>query len=187
MKKFETLLENTRARYTMGGLLVGDLVKVKKEALTSEWAKKQAQTLVEKLKQFVETDLNVRVSAVKALRPAVASAVHAESQVDDFYCDVVIETAPGLYMDFITLPINLLEAVPQDINLAEVPDSLKQEAPDGTPTEVKTEEADDPMHPGKQTGVKEGDKTLADTNTTLDHAKEPVDNFGTKAYIQGLN
>ena len=187
MKKFETLLENTRARYTMGGLLVGDLVKVKKEALTSEWAKKQAQTLVEKLKQFVETDLNVRVSAVKALRPAVASAVHAESQVDDFYCDVVIETAPGLYMDFITLPINLLEAVPQDINLAEVPDSLKQEAPDGTPTEVKTEETDDPMHPGKQTGVKEGDKTLADTNTTLDHAEEPVDNFGTKAYIQGLN
>ena len=29
MNKFETLLENTRARYTMSGLLVGDLVKVK--------------------------------------------------------------------------------------------------------------------------------------------------------------
>ena len=103
----------------MGGLLVGDLVKVKNEALTSDWAKKQSSNLIEKLKEFVDTDLNVRVSSVKALRPSVSSGVHAESQVDDYYCDIVIETAPGLYNQFITLPIALLDAVEQDVNLSD--------------------------------------------------------------------
>ena len=187
MNKFETLLENTRARYTMSGLLVGDLVKVKNEALTSDWAKKQSPNLIEKLKEFVETDLNIRVSSVKALRPSVSSAVHAESQVDDFYCDIVIESAPGLYYNFITLPINLLEAIEDDINLAEVPDSLKRESPDKEMKEVTVEDNDDPMNPTKQTGVKEGDKTLPEDNTKLDHSEEPTDNFNTKAYIQGLN
>lgn len=187
MDKFETLLENTRARYTMSGLLVGDLVKVKNEALTSDWAKKQAPNLIEKLKEFVDTDLNVRVSSVKALRPSVSNAVHAESQVDDFYCDVVMETAPGLYYNFITLPINLLEVVEQDINLAQVPDSLKQETPDMEMKDVTVEDSDDPMNPVKQSGVKEGDKNLPDSNSKLEYASEPTDNFGTKAYLQGLN
>lgn len=187
MNKFETLLENTRARYTMSGILVGDLVKVKNEALTSDWAKKQAPNLIEKLKEFVDTDLNVRVSSVKALRPAVASAVHAESQVDDYYCDIVIETAPGLYYNFITLPINLLEAIEQDVNLANVPDSLKHDAPSKDIEEVTVEDNDDPMNPTKQTGVKEGDKTLPDSNSSIDYNTAATDHFGTKAYIQGLN
>ena len=187
MDKFETLLENTRARYTMSGLLVGDLVKVKNEALTSDWAKKQAPNLIEKLKEFVDTDLNVRVSSVKALRPSVSNAVHAESQVDDFYCDVVIETAPGLYYNFITLPIDLLEVVDQDINLAEVPDSLKRETPDSEMKEVAVENSDDPMNPSKQTSVKDGDKTLPEDNSKIEYSSEPVDNFGTKAYLQGFN
>jgi hypothetical protein len=171
----------------MGGLLVGDLVKVKNEALTSDWAKKQTSGLIEKLKEFVETDLNIRVSSVKALRPSVSSSVHAESQVDDFYCDVVIETAPGLYNQFITLPIALLDAVEQDVNLADVPDSLKRAAPDMEMKEVTVEDSDDPMNPTKQTGVKEGDKTLPQSNSSIEYGSEPTDHFGTKAYIQGLN
>lgn len=187
MDKFDILLENTRSRYTQGGLLVGDLVKVKNEALTSDWAKKQASNLIEKLKEFVETDLNIRVSSVKALRPAVAGAVQAESQVDDYYCDVVIETAPGLYNNFITLPIALLDVVEQDINLAQVPDSLKKDSPDGDIQELNVEDSDDPMNPTKQTGVKEGDKTLTSDNKSIEYSSEPVDNFNTKAYLQGLN
>lgn len=187
MYKFETLLENTRSRYTMGGLLVGDLVKVKNEALTSDWAKKQSSNLIEKLKEFVDTDLNVRVSSVKALRPSVSSGVHAESQVDDYYCDIVIETAPGLYNQFITLPIALLDAVEQDVNLAEVPESLKRPAPEMEMKEVTVEDNDDPMNPTKQTGVKEGDKSLPQDNSSIEFSSKPTDHFGTKAYIQGLN
>lgn len=186
MNKFDILLESTRARYTQGGLLVGDLVRVKKEALTSEWAKKQAGNLIEKLKEFVDTPLNVRISAVKALRPAVAGSVQAENQVDDYYCDVVIETAPGLYADFITLPINLLEYIEPDNNLAQVPDVLKQKSPDGTPTDVEISETDDPIDVVKQTQSKEGDKELPTQNTKLDHTQAPVDNFTTSVYLQGL-
>lgn len=186
MNKFDTLLESTRGRYTQGGLLVGDLVKVKKEALTSEWAKKQAGNLIEKLREFIETPLNVRVSAVKALRPAVSGSIQAENQVDDYYCDIVIETAPGLYATFITLPINLLEYLEQDDNLARVPDEFKQQSPDGNPNEVEIAETDDPIDAAKQTQSKQGDKTLPTKQTKLDHTVSPVDNFNTNVYLQGL-
>jgi hypothetical protein len=173
----------------MSGLLVGDLVRVKKESLTSDWAKKQASGLIEKLKEFVETDLNIRVSSVKALRPSISSSVHAESQVDDFYCDVVIETAPGLYNNFITLPINLLDQVEQDINLADVPESLKRQSPDGSPEEVdvKNEEMDNFMSPKKQTRIENGDYNTPEVDKKLEYSDKPTDNFNTKAYIQGLN
>lgn len=186
MNRFDILLESTRARYTQGGLLVGDLVKVKKEALTSEWAKKQASNLIEKLKEFVETPLNIRVSAVKALRPAVSGSVQPENQVDDYYCDVVIESAPGLYADFITLPINLLEYIEPDINLAQVPDEFKQKTPEGNPTEVEISETDNPIDAAKQTQSTEGDKQLPTQNSKLDHTQAPVDNFNTSVYLQGL-
>lgn len=186
MNKFDILLESTRARYTQGGLLVGDLVKVKKESLTSEWAKKQAGNLIEKLKEFIETPLNVRVSAVKALRPAVAGSVQAENQVDDYYCDIVIENAPGLYADFITLPINLLEYLEQDGNLARVPDEFRHETPDGTPKAIEIAETDNPIDAAKQTQSKQGDKSLPTKQFKLDHTVAPVDNFSTNVYLQGL-
>ena len=186
MNKFDILLESTRARYTQGGLLVGDLVRVKKEALSSEWAKKQAGNLLEKLKEFVETGLNIRVSAVKALRPAVSGSVQAENQVDDYYCDIVIENAPGLYVDFITLPINLLEYIEPDINLAQVPDEFKRPSADGSPSEVDINETDDPIDATKQTQSKGENKELPTQNNKLDHIVTPVDNFNTSVYLQGL-
>ena len=187
MNKFSTLIEGTQVRYTQGGLLPGDLVKVKKEALTSEWAKKQAGNLIEKLKQFIDTDLHVRVSAVKTLRPAVGGGHQTESNVDDYYCDVVIETAPGLYVDFITLPVNLLEYIEQDINLPELPDSLRRDEPSKKIEEYKAKRTNSPTDSTKQTLSDDTNRSLPRSNTDMKYNSKFKDNFNTSAYIKGLN
>ena len=186
MNKFTTLLEGVQSRYTNGGFLCGDLVKLKSGALSHAWVKKLGGNTLEKLKEFTETDLNIRVSAVKALRPAVSGSVQPENQVDDFYCDIVRETAPGLYHDFITIPAELLEYIDPGINLAPVPDSLKRKQEVGTWDKVEIKDSDDPMNPVKQTAVKEGDKELPSQNTKLPGVKEPVDNFSTRVYMGNL-
>lgn len=184
MNKFDTILESAFNRFQGGGFLSGDLVKLKENALGSEWAKKQPENLLQKLKEFAETDENIRVSSVKALRPAVSGSVQQHEQVDDFYCDIVREKAPGLFMDFITIPAELLEYIDFGTNLPPVPGSQRRDHPgDGKPEEVKQEEAN-PALPYDQTGVNEGDKALADVNTKLDYADKAVDNFSTKVYMQ---
>ena len=187
MKKFDTLIEGVTNRFTAGGFLTGDLVKIKSDALNHEWAKRQGGNTLEKLKEFTVGDLNIRISSVKALRPAVGGGTQADQQVDDYYCDIVREHAQGLYFDVLTVPAELLEYIEQDINLAEVPDSLKRDNNDiQKPEEVKVEDSEDPMNPVKQTGVEEGDKKLPTQDTKMDSADEPTDNFTTRVYMQGM-
>jgi hypothetical protein len=131
MKKFTTLLEGVFRRYQGGSFLTGDIVNIKKDALGHEWAKGQGTNLIEKLKQFLESDLNLRVSSVQAIRPAVSGSVQQDNQVCDYYCDIVQETAPGRWSEFVTIPSYLLELNnPEDINLAPIPDSMRYD--DGT-------------------------------------------------------
>ena len=91
--------------------MTGDLVKLKSNAIGSEWAKRQPENLLAKLKEFVETDENIRISSVKTLRPAVQGSIQQHLGADDFYCDVVREKAPGMWHDFITVPSELLEYI----------------------------------------------------------------------------
>jgi len=184
MKKFDTILEGAFSRFQGGGFLSGDLVKLRGNALTSEWAKKQPENLMQKLKEFAETDENIRVSSVKALRPAAGGGTQQDNQVDDFYCDVVREKAPGLFIDFITIPSELLEYIDLGVNLPPIPDSQRGSHPgDGKPEEVKQEEVSASL-PYDQTGVNSGDKQLPDSNTSLDYSDKPTDNFSTKVYMQ---
>ena len=107
--------------------------------------------------------------------------------MDDYYCDIVREHAPGLYFDVLTLPAELLEYIEQDINLAPVPDSLKRDNNETQkPEELKVEDSEDPMNPVKQTDSKEDSRKLPTQDTKMDNADEPVDNFNTKVYMQGM-
>ena len=187
MNKFNTLLETNITRFQGSGLLPGDIVKFKSNAMSSDWSKKQASNLLEKLKEFTECEENIRVSCVKSLRPAVGGGQQAGHQVDDFYCDVVREKAPGLFMDFITVPAELLEYQEQGINLPEVPASQrKNDKIEIEPGELSQEAGGDPTLPYDQTGVNEGDKQLPTDNHTQENNPAPVDNFTTKVYMQGL-
>lgn len=189
MNKYKTLIESAMQRFTSGGFLTGDLVKLKNNATTSEWAKKQPSNLLDKIKEFAETDKHIRVSAVKALRPAVSGSVQPHNQVDDFYCDIVMEEAPGLYHQFITLPAELLEYQEHDINLPELPDSLKgKDSTDGKLEEVEVKTSDDLTDSVKQQmGDNPEGKKLTDTNYTDVVNPNTHDNFNTKQYISGLS
>ena len=139
MKKFSTLLEGVFQRYQGGSFLTGDVVKIKEDALNHEWTKNQCGSLVEKIKQFMDGGLNLRVSSVQAKRPAVSGSVQQDNQVDEYFCDIVQETAPGRWHEFITIPAHLLEENnPDDINLPDVPDELNYE----DNTHIKPEEMD---------------------------------------------
>ena len=134
--KFRALIEGVHQRYQNSQFLTGDLVKFKEGALEDEWCAKQADSLRERLKEMNEGDLNLRVSAVKALRPAVAGSIQQDQQVGDFYVDLVRETAPGLFLDVVTVPGHLLEIVDTGINLSPIPDSQKKKDPSHIDPEV---------------------------------------------------
>lgn len=187
MNKFNTLLETNITRFQGSGLLPGDIVKFKTNAMTSDWSKKQASNLLQKLKEFTECEEHIRVSCVKALRPAVGGGQQAGHQVDDFYCDVVREKAPGLFMDFITVPVELLEYQEQGINLPDIPEGQRdQNRVEINPQELAQQTGDSSTLPYGQTGVNEGDKQLPTDDHTQENNPGPVDNFSTKAYLQGL-
>ena len=187
MNKFNTLLEGTFSRFQGGGFLTGDIVKFKPDSMNNNWVKKQPQGLIEKLKEFTECDENIRVSCVKAIRSAPGGSIQQDNQVDDFYCDIVREKAPGLFMDFITVPAELLEYQEIGINLPNVPDSQKRQTrEDQKPVELEQENAEDPMTPYQQTSISDGDLKLTDQNINQPHNTAPVDNFTTKVYMQGF-
>lgn len=186
MNKFRTLLENSVNRFTSGGFLTGDLVKFKSNAISSEWAKKQPENLAEKLREFVDTDMNIRISAVKSLRPAVSGSIGQQVGSDDFYCDIVREHAPGCWHDFITVPSELLEYSDPGINLPPIPDSIRRDNEEQAEPKGIEKVEETPNTPYKQTTVDGESNTLPDSNTVLDYADAGKDNFNTKVYLQGL-
>lgn len=152
MRKFTSLYESFISRYTRGGFLTGDIVKLKEGALKNEWFKKQGNSILEKAKQFAESGLLMRVSAVKTNRPSVQPGFVEANNADDFYCDITLEMAPGLYKDFITLPASILEYKDYYPNLPEVPDALKRPNDSNIkPKEIEEEKGTAYLNPAYQT------------------------------------
>jgi hypothetical protein len=147
MRKFTSLYESFISRYTRGGFLTGDIVKFKDDALKSDWFKKQGSAILEKAKQFAESGLLMRISAVKTNRPSTQPGFVEANNADDFYCDITLELAPGCYKDFITLPAAILEYKDYYPNLPEVPEGLRR--PNNSnikPKEIEEEKSNDPQY-----------------------------------------
>jgi len=138
MNKFVKLYESAIQRFTRGGFLTGDLVKFTEGAFRDDFFKKQAPNYVQKAKSFSESGLNLRVSAVKAVRPTIHSG-DIQNEAESFLVDIVQEIAPGLYREFLTVPAHVLTTIDTGINLAPVPDSLKRK--DNTNIDPKLEDA----------------------------------------------
>jgi hypothetical protein len=178
MKKFSTLLEGVFQRYQGGSFLTGDVVKIKEDALTHEWTKAQSSGIIEKIKQFMEGDLHLRVSSVQAKRPAVSGSVQQDNQVDEYFCDIVQEIAPGRWHEFITVPAHILEENnPDDINLPDIPDGMKYD----DNSHIKPEEVDnkgdssgDFTKPHSQTNfADDGKGKLVNTNWRMPEENAP--------------
>ena len=163
--KFEALMEDTIYRYQTGGFLNGDIVKFRTNALSHNGIKAMSGQYQEMVKNAMKTDLNLRVCAIKSIRPNTAGYYGGgqgatTDAAGDFYIDLVVEYAPGLWKDPITVPMEVLERVDTGINLAPVPDSLKRKQRISKPEKQDTE--------GKE-------RNLTTKNIKLDHTSEPKD------------
>lgn len=161
-KKFEKLFEDTIYRYQSGGLLAGDVVKFKDNALNHPRIKELSQPYQEAVKNAIESGLNIRLSSIKSMRPSTSQNYdgYGIDSPADLFCDVVVEHAPGCWQTPITVPIEVLEHVDTGINMAPVPDSLKRQGDVTKGQDIVTNDAD---------------RTNPKTHTVLANTKKPVD------------
>jgi len=176
MNKFVKLYESAIQRFTRGGFLTGDLVKFTENAFRDEFFKDQASNYMAKAKSFAESGLNIRVSAVKAVRPTIHSG-DIQNEAESFLVDIVLEVAPGLYREFITVPARVLEHIDTYPNLAPVPDGLKRK--DSSNIDPKLEEAEkvinSTMLPHRQTKTSDlGDKKDSDGDRKLNNVNVQI-------------
>ena len=186
--KFTKIFESNFQRFQGGGVLPGDVVKLIDNISNLEWLKSQNSAIRDKIDELKGSDLNIRVISVRGKRPAASGDVQQDNQVDDFYCDVAAEMAPGLFHDPVTIPIQALEIVDTEGNLPPIPDSQRYDDNTHiTPVEVKSSltEGEDETCPMFGTKSKEGDRELSDEDTP--GLGEPgIDNMTTRVYMQNL-
>ena len=143
ISKFSNLVENHITRFQSGGLVGGDLVK-----LRADWKKNpKIKGMMENYKQMLEaisnSDLNLRVSVVKSIRPNSTGNYDTSSDAPaDYYVDIVQSYAPGLWKNPVTVPIEILEIVETGINLPPVPDSLKRPSVSTLPKDIESLDKD---------------------------------------------
>ena len=129
--KFDVLFENLLERYQQGGFLIGDRVRFKKDALKMDFFKDKGQNFLEVVKACMDPkfDLNLRVSAIKSIYPTTSQNYRGGTESPDkIYADVIIEYAPGLYRNPMTVPIEVLELQDDGINRGPIPDSVKRKS-----------------------------------------------------------
>ena len=169
MDKFQKLYEGVFTRFQGGGFLTGDLVKLKPAILESEWMKAKGENYVQQIQKFLESGFNIRVSAVKTLRPQVQGGIQQDvGASESYYADIALEEIPGKFLEFTEVPCEFLEMIDTGINLSPIADSQKKEDKINIkPEEIQTEEGDDQFDAVKQTKSKEGDRSGPTVNTTL--------------------
>lgn len=159
--KFDFIVEEVTSRYQQGGLVTGDFVLIRKDALKNDKLKGRPSNFIEKLKEIIATKLPLRVSAVKSERPESSNDLigGANHSGTNYWVDVCIEYAPGLWRDPMTLPLEVLDINnPSDYNLPSWPDEVKRDNKlEIKPTKIKTDK--------KELNIKQtqGDQRALDT------------------------
>ena len=145
--KFDVLYENVLERYQQGGVLIGDRVRFKKNTLSMEFFKSKGTNFLDIVKACLDPsfDLNLRVSAVKSVYPTTTQNYRGGTESPDkIFVDVIIEYAPGLYRNPMTVPIEALELQDDGINTGPVPDSIRRKSKiQIKPEEQKAEQSAD--------------------------------------------
>lgn len=175
--KFLTLVENNITRYTNGGILIGDIVKLIDGYKSHEAFKdlsKDAQVAIEDF--FKANDLNKRIVNIKTYYPTSAPN-NDDNRGNCFSVEVAAETAPGRYdkEHKIAVPNCILTVVPIDgANLPPVPDSLKKKERRNLKPVSYKEDKEMPNNPYLQTMMSQdgnkltrGDRNLANRNITI--------------------
>lgn len=141
--KFNVLLENLLERYQSGGFLIGDRVKFRKDWNKLDFFKEKASSFIQMIEATADPkfDLNLRISALKSIYPTTTQNYRGGTESPDhIYADIIVEYAPGLYRNPMTVPVEALELQDDGINRGPVPDSLKRKNNVHGPEEIKTKE-----------------------------------------------
>lgn len=171
--KFTRLVEDVTSRYSNDGFLIGDFVRIKKTAMKHPKLADKGETFKAKLYEFINTDMLLKVAAVKTEHAALAFGLVTgqEAAGADRWVDVIREYAPGLFGDVMTLPAEVLEIVQLDGNnvAPRQPNSVRGPG----------NENPEPMKPVKTTKVDQTDAekhNLPTKNTKIPahSAKDPV-------------
>ena len=157
-RKFDMIVESFMRRVNQNTFITHDRVKFIDNYLQHEWTRRQPSLKVDRLKELIESGDNIRVSAVKSMRPMTATSGNFEV-VDDVYYDIVREEAPGLYTQTFTVPQNMLELIDDYPNEAPIPDHWRRDDNSNIkPEQVNIESEDDMIGPTHQTRHDHPDK-----------------------------
>lgn len=146
MNNFDLLFEKELERFQMGGIIVGDRVRFKKDALKHVFIKNRGQSFQDIIKACSEPtfDLNLRVGAVKSIYPTTTQNYNGGSEAPDgIFLDIYIEYAPGLYRNPMTVPIDVIDMIDDGINRGPVPNSIKRASKIHGPQEQKAAQTND--------------------------------------------
>jgi hypothetical protein len=143
MSQFDVLYEAELERYQMGGLLVGDCIKFRKNALKHQYIASRAQSFVDMVKACMEPsfDLNLRIGALKSIYPST-SLNAGNTAPEGYFADIYIEYAPGLFRNPITVPVEVIEVVDIGNERGPIPKSLRRPNNVHGPKEHKTKSDD---------------------------------------------
>lgn len=192
--KFLTLVENNITRYTNGGMLVGDIVKLADGYKTHEAFKDLSKDMQKAIEDFFKAnDLNKRIVNIKTYYPTSAPN-NDDNRGSCFTVEVAAETAPGRYdkEHKISVPNCILTVVPQDgANLPPVPASLKKKEKINHKPVAPEEDEEAPNNPYLQTMMSQdgnkltrGDRALLNKNVAIPAVVAKGDNtVGTHIYL----
>lgn len=165
--KFGVMIENVIGRYQSGGFLTGDIVKFRKDTFKNPIIASKGDNVKAMIQNAMGTDLPIVVHSVKSKRPNSSGNYtggfgYATDAPTDFFIDIAVQYAPGLYRDVMTVPAEVLELDnPEGVNLPDVADSLKRPA---KVTKPEDNDADD-----------KANQTLPSADTKQSHITPPKD------------
>lgn len=109
---FSIICEEETQRNRQGGYSVGDFCVISKKALNHPSVKARASNFSDTIKDLINSDLPLKVGAVKSERPESQNDLYgAGSLVTTVWIDVVQEYAPGLWKNPVTLPAEVVDVV----------------------------------------------------------------------------
>jgi len=179
-KRFLKLYESALQRYTRGGFLTGDYVKFNDGWDKSDWFKSLPEEFKNKLKSLAESDLHLRVSSIKTKRPSIQQG-NVEFSGTEFDVDITQETAPGLYIEFLTVPSHVLKHISHYPNLAPTPESQKCK----TDVNIKPAECNEEPSNTQQKLSDDGKGKLIKGDRELKNKNEKIPAPGVESQIVG--
>lgn len=172
--KFETIFEETLYRFQQGGFLGGDYVKFKDDALQDPVVKSMSEQMKNMIQSLIKSKALLRVSYIKSGKSEGMSGPVDASNIPSgtLWADVVVEYAPGMWKDPMTLPMTTLEKLSPNSDAegyVQYPDSIKR------PNRTDNDESSAEKELDNQTKGKDSERKLADKNKKLEHTPAPKD------------